>query len=63
MMMMMMIIFYFVNVTLFHAKLGSDVCHRVDNQATDDTLKDSTRPLVNKSPSASYPPMGIGVSF
>ena len=41
------IIFYFENVThFFHAKLGSDVCHRVDNQTSVDTLSDLTRSLV-----------------
>ena len=57
------IILYFENVTFFHAKLGSDVCPRVDNQTSGDTLEDLTRPLVEKSPLASYPPMGIEASF
>ena len=57
------IIFYLENVAFFHAKLGSDVCSRVDNKTSGDTLQDLTRPLVEKSPSASYPPMGIGASF
>ena len=58
------IILYFENVTFFHAlKLGSDVCPRVDNQTSGNTSQDLTRPLVEKSPSASYPPMGIGASF
>ena len=39
------IIFYFENVAFFHAKLGSDVCHRVDNQTSGDTLQELTRPL------------------
>ena len=54
------IIFYFEIVTFFRAKLGSDVCPRVDNQTSRDTLQDLTRPLVEESPSASYPPMGKG---
>ena len=57
------IVFYFENVTFFHAKLGSGVFPRVDNQTSGNTLQDLTRPLVEKSPSASYPPMGIGASF
>ena len=57
------IISYFGDVTFFQAKLGSDVCPRVDNQTSGDTLQKLTRPLVEKSPSASYPPMGIGTSF
>ena len=32
------IIFYFENVAFFHAKLGSDVCPRVDNQTYGDTF-------------------------
>ena len=40
------IIFYFENVAFFHAKLGSDVYLRVDNQCYGDTLQDLTRPLV-----------------
>ena len=36
------IILYFENVAFFHAKLGSDVCPRVDSG---DTLQDLTRPL------------------
>ena len=31
------IIFYFENVTFFHAKLGSDVCPIVDSQTSGDT--------------------------
>ena len=57
------IIFYFENVAFFHAKLGSDVCPRVDNQTSGNTLQDLTRPLMEKSLSASYPPMDIGASF
>jgi hypothetical protein len=57
------IIFYFENVAFFHAKLGSDVCPRVDNQTSGETSQDLTRPLVEKLPSTSYPPMGIGASF
>ena len=56
------IIFYFENVAFLHAKLGSDICPRVDNQTSGDTLQDLTQ-LVKKSPSASYPTMGIGASF
>ena len=48
--------FIFKNVAFFHAKLGSDVCPSVDNQTSGDTLQGLTRPLVEKSPSASYPP-------
>ena len=33
-------------LALFHARLGSDVCPRVDNQTLGDTLQDSTRSLV-----------------
>ena len=57
------IILYFENVAFFHAKLGLDVCPRVDNQTSDDTLQDLTQPLVEESLSVSYPPMGIGASF
>ena len=57
------IVIYFDNSTFLHAKLGSDVCPRVDNQTSGNTLQDLTRPLVQKLPSASYPPMGIGASF
>ena len=42
------IIFYFENAAFFHAKLGSDVCPRVDNQTSGDTLQDLTRPLSGK---------------
>ena len=31
----------------FHAKLGSDVCPRVDNQTYGDTLQNSTQPLTS----------------
>ena len=44
-------------------KLGSDNSPRVDNQTSGKTLQDLTRPLLEKSPSASYPPMGNGASF
>ena len=57
------IIFYFENIVFFLYKLGSDVCPRVDNKTSGNTLQDLTRPLEEKSPSASYPPMGIGASF
>ena len=40
--------FYFENVAFLHAKLGSDVCPRVDNQTSGETLQDLTRPLVEK---------------
>ena len=33
------VIIYFENVTFFHAKLRSDVCPRVDNQTSGDTLQ------------------------
>ena len=33
------------NITFFHAKLGLDVCPRVDNQTSGDTSEESTRPL------------------
>ena len=33
---------YFENVTFFHAKLKSDVCPRVMDQTSGDTLQDST---------------------
>ena len=36
------IIFYFENVVLFHAKLGSKVCPRVDNQTSGGTLQELT---------------------
>ena len=39
----------------FRAKLGSEVCPKVDNQTSGDTLQDLTRPLNRKSPSAIYP--------
>ena len=42
------IIFYFENVTFFHAKLRSGICPRVDNQPSGDTLQDLTRPLSGK---------------
>ena len=59
---LIIIIFYFENVAVFHAKLVSDTCPRVDNQTSGDTLQDLTRP-VKKLPSASYPLMGIGASL
>ena len=37
------IIFYFENNAFFHAKLGWDVCPRVDNQTSGDTLQDLTQ--------------------
>ena len=40
---------YFENVTFFHAELGSDICPRVDNHISGDTLQESTRPLVEKN--------------
>ena len=46
---LIIIIFYFENVTFFHAKLGSDVRPIVDNQTSGDTWEDWTRPLVEKS--------------
>ena len=39
------IIFYFENVAFFHAKLGSEVSPRVDNQTSGDTVRGLTRPL------------------
>ena len=57
------IIFYFENVAFYQAKLGLDVCPRVDNQTSGETLQDLTRPLAEKSPSAIYPPKGFGTSF
>ena len=36
------IIIYFVNVTFFYAKLELDVCHRVDNQTSGNTLQQLT---------------------
>ena len=58
------IFLYFENVTFFHDKLGSGVCPRIDNQTSGDTLQDLTRPLVEKSPSASYQPaLGSGANF
>ena len=44
------IIFYFKNAAFFHAKPGD----------SRDTLQDLTQPLVENSPSVSYPPMGVG---
>ena len=41
-------IFYFENVAFFHAKLGLDVCPRVDNQTSGETLQDLTRPPSGK---------------
>ena len=58
----LLIIFYFINVAFFLDYLGSDVCPRVDNQTSGDTLQNLTRPLVEKLPSASYPPVGINWS-
>ena len=49
------IIFYFKSVTFFHAKLGSDVCPRVDNQTSGDTLQDLTRPYLISHPTIFYP--------
>ena len=64
------IILYFENVAFFHAKMGSDVCPRVDNQTSGDTLQDSTQPLVEKSPSSQLSTHGylseflvVGCSF
>ena len=54
---------HFENIVSFYVKLGFDICPRVDNQTSGDTLQDSTRPLVEILPSASYPPMGIRASF
>ena len=34
------IILYFENVAFFHAKVGSDVCPRIDNQTSVDILQD-----------------------
>ena len=42
------IIFHFENVTFFNAKLGLDICPRVDNQTSGDTLQDLTQPLSGK---------------
>ena len=55
--------FILKNVAFFHAKLWLDVCPRIDNQTTGDTLQDLTWHLVEKSQSASYPSMGIEASF
>ena len=41
------IILYFENVAFFHAKLGLDVCPRIDNQTSGDALQDLTQPLVD----------------
>ena len=60
------IIIYFENVTFFHPKLGSHVCSRVDNvdiQTSGNALQYLIQPLVEKSPSASYPHMAIGARF
>ena len=57
------IIFYFENVSFFQAKLRLDVRPRVDNQTSGNTFQDFTRPLVLKSPSASYPPWVLGSEF
>ena len=43
------IIFNVENIGFFHAKLGSDVCPRVNNQTSGDTLQNLTRPLTWKS--------------
>ena len=37
--------------------------HYIDNQTLGDILQDSTRPLVEKSPPASYPLMDFGARF
>ena len=42
------IIIYFENVAFFHTKLGLDVCPKVDNQTSGDTLQDSTQPPSGK---------------
>ena len=42
------IISYFENLVFFHAKIGSDVCPRVDNQTSGDTLQNLTWPLSGK---------------
>ena len=57
------IVFYFGNVAFFHAMLGLDIWPKVYNQTSGDTLQDLTRPLMEQSPTASYPIMGIGASF
>ena len=46
-------ILYFELVAFFHVKLWSDVCPRVDNQASGNTFQDYTLtiPLMEKSPS------------
>ena len=46
----LIIIFYFDNVAFFHAKLGSDICPRVNNQTSGDTLQHLTRPLLEILP-------------
>ena len=60
------IIIYFENITFFHAKLGSDICHsKVDNQpsVTLYSVQVLTQLLVNQSQSGSYPSMGVGARF
>ena len=57
------IIVYFENVAFFYAMLGLDVCPRVDNQTSATLYKIELDHQVEKSPSASYPPMDIGASF
>ena len=42
------IILYFENVAFFHAKLGLDICPRVDNQTSGETLQDLIQPLSEK---------------
>ena len=42
------IIFYFENIAFFHAKLGLDICPRIDNQTSGNTSQDFTPPLVGK---------------
>ena len=57
------IILYFEKVAYFHAELESDVCPRVYNRTSGGTSLDLTQSLVEKMPSASYPPKSIGASF
>ena len=60
----LIIVFYFENVAFLYAKLGSDVCPRVDepNLWQHCTRFNSTTKW-KKSSSACYPPMGIGAGF
>ena len=57
-----LIIFYFENLAFFNTPHSPQVCG-VDNQTFGDNLKDFNWTIVEKSPSALNPPMGIEANF